>query len=516
MSDDELPEGWRSVRLDDISHRVTDGTHQSPEFVDSGVPFLVIGNVISGKIDWDSVHKWVTKETYDECTSRCRPMTGDVLYTAVGSYGVALAVDTDKIFMFQRHIAHIKPNHDVVDANYLTAALNSPELREHADSVARGVAQKTVTLGELKEFSILLPPLPEQRRIVAKLEALQARSRRAREALEAVPPLLEKLRQSILAAAFRGDLTKDWREKHPDVEPASELLRRIRAERRKKWEQAELAKMKAKGKAPTDSKWKLRYVEPEAVDDSELPELPVGWCWVAFDELAFDSLYGPRFGADQYASEGYPTLRTTDLNDDGEVVWNNPPQVSVTEAEYTAVGLRPNDFVVTRTGATIGKCALIRHGDKRALPSAYLIRFGLISESVNPEYVLQVALAPHMQTGLRGGATATAQPNINARTIGRLPIPVAPTVEQCDIVRRISVTLQRVSSLDVSLDASGIELDQLDSAILSKAFRGELVPQEANDEVEAQSDAPSQSSGSVRTRTKGDQGRKRGGHGPLD
>src|SRR6185503_10682565 len=122
-------------------------------------------------------------------------------------------------------------------------------------------------------------------RIVTKLEALQARSRRAREALDAVPPLLEKLRQSILAAAFRGDLTKDWRSKHEDVEPASELLKRIRIERRKKWEEAELAKMKAKGKAPTDDKWKAKYKEPEPVDATGLPELPEGWCWASVDDV---------------------------------------------------------------------------------------------------------------------------------------------------------------------------------------------------------------------------------------
>ena len=76
-----------------------------------------------------------------------------------------------------------------------------------------------------------LPPLNEQRRIVAKLEALQARSRHAREALDAVPPLLEKLRQSILAAAFRGDLTKDWRAKHKPTESAAQLLDRVRRTR---------------------------------------------------------------------------------------------------------------------------------------------------------------------------------------------------------------------------------------------------------------------------------------------
>lgn len=72
------------------------------------------------------------------------------------------------------------------------------------------------------------------------------------------------------------DLTADWREQHPDVEPASELLKRIRIERRKKWEETEFAKLKAKGKVPTDDRWKQKYVEPEPMDDSELPELPEG------------------------------------------------------------------------------------------------------------------------------------------------------------------------------------------------------------------------------------------------
>ena len=94
---------------------------------------------------------------------------------------------------------------------------------------------------------------------MAKIEALQERSRRAREALAEVGPLLEQFRQSVLAAAFRGDLTADWRAAHPNVEPASELLRRIHAERRRRWEQAELAKYEAKGtKASEELAGKIR------------------------------------------------------------------------------------------------------------------------------------------------------------------------------------------------------------------------------------------------------------------
>ena len=178
----------------------------------------------------------------------------------------------------QNHIIRVRPRN--LSSRFVLEWLASPVGREAIVNEATSAAGLyTLSLAKVERLPIPVLPANEQRRIVAKLEALQARSRRAREALDAVPPLLEKLRQSILAAAFRGDLTKDWRAKHKDVEPASKLLERIRAERRKKWEETELAKMKAKGKVPTDDKWKAKYTEPRPVDATGLPELPEGWCW---------------------------------------------------------------------------------------------------------------------------------------------------------------------------------------------------------------------------------------------
>ena len=141
--------------------------------------------------------------------------------------------------------------------------IRSPVTQLWFQEQAKGTAQKGVYLKTLSQMPFVIAPLSEQRRIVAKIETLQERSRKARAALEAIPPLLEQFRQSVLAAAFRGDLTADWRAQHPDVEPASVLLDRIRAERRRRWEEAELSKMQAKGKMPKDEKWKERYKEPE-------------------------------------------------------------------------------------------------------------------------------------------------------------------------------------------------------------------------------------------------------------
>lgn len=150
----------------------------------------------------------------------------------------------------------------------------------------RGAAQGGISKAFTDKVEIPLPPLNEQKRIVAKIEALQERSQRVKTELDAIKPLLDQFRQSVLAAAFRGDLTADWRENNPDVEPAEVLLEKIRVERRCRWEEAELEKMKAQGKTPKDDKWKDKYKEPESIDIDNLSELPDGWCWVSIDEVS--------------------------------------------------------------------------------------------------------------------------------------------------------------------------------------------------------------------------------------
>ncbi|MHC5827510.1 MAG: restriction endonuclease subunit S, partial [Nostoc sp.] len=161
-----------------------------------------------------------------------------------------------------------------IDADYIYQVLSSYEIQKQIHNKTIATTQPKLALFRIESLLIPLPPLNEQRRIVTKIEALKARSQRVKEALEDIPQLLDQFRQSVLAAAFRGDLTADWREQNPDVEPASVLLERIRAERRRRWEEAELEKMKASGKTPKDGKWKEDYKEPEPVDISDLPKLP--------------------------------------------------------------------------------------------------------------------------------------------------------------------------------------------------------------------------------------------------
>ncbi len=234
----EIPDGWALTQLETISQRVTDGTHQSPKFQESGVPFVVIGDVRGGFIDWDSVSKWVSEETYEDNTRRCRPEKDDILYTAVGSYGIALRVKDKKKFMFQRHIAHIKPIQGMLNLDYIVFVLNSPTTLSHAHKVARGVAQKTVTLGELSNFQIPIPPREEQEIIVDRVSHALSQIDAFESLCTAELKRSATLRQSILKSAFSGKLVTQ----NPTDEPANELLARIKSD--------DIPKAKIKAAAP--------------------------------------------------------------------------------------------------------------------------------------------------------------------------------------------------------------------------------------------------------------------------
>ena len=173
-----------------------------------------------------------------------------------------------------------------VNSSFLHRYLRQKVFLNTAAAAMTGVVgQARVPRDFLEQAIIPIAPLEEQSRIVCKLDHLLSRHRGAKDALTSVPPLIDRLRQSILSAAFRGDLTADWRARNPDVAPADKLLERIRDERRRRWEEAELARLTAKGKEPVDGDWRKRYVPPPRISSSALPSLPSGWVWSSLGEL---------------------------------------------------------------------------------------------------------------------------------------------------------------------------------------------------------------------------------------
>lgn len=165
----EVPESWKWVRLGDIFASIADGDHQPPPQVPDGIPFLVISNISGEKIELDNV-RHVPKEYFDALNNGRRACKGDILFTVTGSYGIVVPVDFDIQFCFQRHMALLKPL--VVATEFYVEWLRSPLVYNQCTNLATGIAQKTVGINSLKSIMIPLPPLEEQKRIVAKLEQM--------------------------------------------------------------------------------------------------------------------------------------------------------------------------------------------------------------------------------------------------------------------------------------------------------------------------------------------------------
>ncbi len=193
------------VTVQSVARSVTDGDHQPPPKAQSGIPFIFINHVVGGKITFDNCN-WVAPEYFDSLAPSRVPEYGDVLYTAVGSYGVPCLVDTDEPFCFQRHIAIIKPDRDRILPKFLTWALSSSDVFDQAARVATGSAQKTVPLRGIRELRFPLPPLPEQRRIVAYLEEVQSKVDAQKRLQAETAAELDALLPAVLDKAFKGEL----------------------------------------------------------------------------------------------------------------------------------------------------------------------------------------------------------------------------------------------------------------------------------------------------------------------
>ena len=228
-------EQWKVYSLKNLCVSISDGDHQAPPKSETGIPFLVISDVNKGKIDLENVSRWVPESYYLALKEIRKPSLNDILYTVTGSFGIPVVVNTTKPFCFQRHIAIIKPNSNLINYRFLLFYLESPQIFKHASDVATGTAQKTVSLSSLRNFELSVPSLKEQAVIVHRVEQLFAYADTIEKQVNNALTRVNNLTQSILAKAFRGELTAQWRAENPSLisgeNSATALLERIKAER---------------------------------------------------------------------------------------------------------------------------------------------------------------------------------------------------------------------------------------------------------------------------------------------
>ncbi|EFH5897297.1 TPA: restriction endonuclease subunit S [Escherichia coli] len=311
---------------------------------------------------------------------------------------------------------------------------------------------------------------------------------------------IKKLRELILELAVRGKLVPQ----DPKDEPASELLKRIAAEK------AELVKQ---------GKIKKQKPLPEISEEEKPFELPEGWEWVRLEDVTDNIHYGYTASAD--VTKKVKLLRITDIQDD-KVIWRNVPGCEIKDSDIEQYQLQPNDIVIARTGGTVGKSYLVDDLQYISVFASYLIRLKYI-KFTNASYTKIFLGSQLYWSQLYNGVTGTGQPNVNGNTLKKMFFPLPPSSEQSKICSRVQTLLslcdqleqQSLTSLDAhqqlvetllgtltdsqnaeelaenwarisehfdTLFTTEASVDALKQTILQLAVMGKLVPQDPNDE----------------------------------
>lgn len=384
---------------------------------------------------------------------------------------------------------HVLRAGEAVLPNWIGHFLSQRELRRDAQRSMTGSAgQLRVPATWLTVRTVPLPPIPEQRRIVAKIEELFSDLDAGVAALERVKANLKRYRASVLKAACAGRLVPTEaalaRKEKRRYEPADILLLRILKERRQRWEADQLAKMKAKGQVPQDEKWKARYQEPRPPDLGGLAELPEGWAWTRVETVG-DVLLG-RQRAPQYLTGRWlrPYLRCANVKDD-RLDLSDIDEMDFDPVHLAKYKLEAGDILVSegQSPELVGQSALYRGGIDGLCFQKTLHRFRRVKGGPSPEFA-QIVFRSHVKSGLfrRLASITTNIAHLTLEKFESSPFPLPPASEQNRILAEVERRLSVADKVDQTIHAQLTRATRLRESILKRAFEGKLVPQDPKDE----------------------------------
>ena len=383
-----------------------------------------------------------------------------------------------------RGLAAIRPHGQVPTRLLLYYLRHSEPLLA---SKATGTTFQAISGKQLRNHPIIVPPLPEQHRIVEAIESYFTRLDDAVATLERVQRNLKRYRASVLKAAVEGRLVTTEAElaraEGRDYEPASVLLDRILAERRRRWEEAELAKMKAKGKTPKDDKWKAKYTEPVAPNVPRLPGLPDGWCWASIDQLAHLVRNGY---SKKPASDGAVRILRISAVRPMSVEFADARWLPGSPKDYSRDLVEPGDLLFTRyngSPALVGVSGLVRSVDRPTVHPDKLIKVRFQAPELDLAYLELATNTGASRRFVESRIRTTAgQAGISGGDLKQMPVPLPPRTEQIRISGEAERLLSLADSARETLVANALRTARLRQSILKSAFEGRLVDQDPSDE----------------------------------
>ena len=412
----DIPDSWKWVKLGDCT-----GYAQTKEKVS---PKDITGDMWS--LDLEDIQK-DTGAILVKTNASERKISGDkvkfhkgqVLYSKLRPYlkKILVAPDdgicTPELVPFDTYL---------IDANYIAYVLRSPHIDFVINSVTYGVKMPRVGTDTMTNLLIPLPPLAEQKRIVAKIEELLTYVDRYAAAYEKLEQFNAKfpedMKKSILQYAIQGKLV----EQRPEEGTGEELYRQIQAE---------------KHRLIKEGKIKKEQPLADIAEDAIPFDIPESWKWVRWGNISQSIQYGYNAPAQDVGR--IKMVRISDIQD-GKVLWDTVPYCEIREEEIPTYLLQKNDILFARTGGTVGKSYLVKDVPEESIYAGYLIRTRY-SSLLCPEYMKYFMESQLYWDQLRNGTIATAQPNCNGKTLSKMILPLPPQAEQKRIVAKLEEIL---------------------------------------------------------------------------
>jgi type I restriction enzyme S subunit len=478
-----LPLGWCWATLNRIS-QIQGGIQKQPSRAprSNSFPYLRVANVLRGRLDLDEIHRM---ELFDGELEKLRLQTGDLL--VVEGNGSKTEIGRSALWhgeiencVHQNHIIRVRLL--AGEPKFIDHYWNSSEGNGRViDAAASTSGLYTLSIRKISSLPVPLAPLNEQRRIVAKIEELFSDLDAGVAALERIRANLKRYRAAVLKAAVEGRLTEEWRSKHAKTEPATNLLERILAERRQKWEEDQLVRFTTAEKTPPKG-WCEKYTEPAAPDTSGLPELPQGWCWATVEQVSEFTRYGSsaKTSAD---CAGVPVLRMGNIQD-GSLDLDDLKYLPQEHHEFPDLLLREGDLLFNRTNSAelVGKTAVYRGKPNPCSYASYLIAVRTVC-GCNPEFLCYYLNSWYGRAWVASVVSQqVGQANVNGTKLQALVFPLPPEAEQSKIVAEVELRFSNIAAAQAQVDANLKRAARLRQSILKRTFEGKLVPQDPTDE----------------------------------
>lgn len=464
----ELPEGWEKLKFNEVAEATDYVSNGSFESLSKNVTALdtpdfgILVRLKDFNNNWKGNFKYVTEESFN-FLSNSTLIEGDLFIANVGDPGKLFIVpELGMPMTIGPNGLRIRSN-EKTSNKFLSYYYLSDQGKSQLQEITSGTAQQKFNKTGLRNSIVILPPLPEQQRIVAKLDSLFAHLETAKQGLEKIPVLLKQFRQAVLTQAVTGKLTEEFQYK-----PA---LSEIIVDKKKFWDsQLKLQHIKkipvVKNKLTSEATEKLKLILFKKFDIANFDEIsaPIANALKA-------GPFGSSLKKEYYVSKGYK------IYGQEQVIKDDPfyGDYYIDENRFNTLKsceVNSGDILISLVG-TIGKVLIIPNQFEKGIINPRLVKLSL-HKNINPYYIKFFLQSDFVINHLKDQSHGGTMDVLNLGILRELPIPIPSFEEQTEIVRRVEALFAKADAIEARYKVLKEKIDNLPQAVLAKAFRGEV------------------------------------------